>query len=656
MVLCIASPTTIFAQETSTTLSESLLNLIVVSASRFNESFREVTSNITVISGEEIDSSSTNTLDDLFIQKGFKISKNPGGSLSTIQIRGFSTDAHGNDLGSHVLIVINGRRIATGNSSMISLANVDHIEIIRGPAAVQFGASAMGGVVNIITKKGVGQPFHALLSAEGGSYDTFKALARLSGSYENFDIATAFNFITQGNMKTGAGVEFANSDFKTYAFSLETGYTFEELHRIGLSLNYFDSPDTGSPGYYPQNDSDIAARVDKNNFAMALDYTGSTADNRFSWTAMFSHGVDNREYIDTRGLEETSTYKVISNLANAQLTFNQDIFTITGGIDYLHYDSTSNEAALSAHGSKYSNFAPFLIAKIRLLEEKLILSLGGRYDFFTIDLEDTGKHTDKNHFSPSIGIAYLPIENLKIRAHYTKGFALPTDSQLGANFIYSYYGTNYYYIGNENLAPEYSDSYEFGIDVFNNYADFEITYFWNKTRNFISTSRYLIDGPNWYYTYINNDIAYRSGVEIAAAIDIGGLLDQNFVLKPSLSLTHFFTFKTRTTPTSLFQPITGVPENAIAFNLFFKHPESDFMANLSISRFTNQLTATTGAHLSYTTVDLVLQKRLLDFNQFGKLSARVSVNNFTNEDFRTNNSAGYMMPGRRIYGGLIYEY
>jgi vitamin B12 transporter len=297
-----------------------------------------------------------------------------------------------------------------------------------------------------------------------------------------------------------------------------------------------------------------------------------------------------------------------------------------------------------------------LIAKFRLLEEKLILSLGGRYDIFKIDLEDTGRHTDKNHFSPSIGIAYLPIENLKIRAHYTKGFALPTDSQLGANFIYSYYGTNYHYIGNENLEPESSDSYEVGIDVFNNFADFEITYFWNKTRNFISPFLYLIDGSDRYYTYINNDIAYRSGVEIAAAIDIGGLLDQNFVLKPSLSLTHFFTFKTRATPTARFNPITGIPENAIAVNLFFKHPESDFMANLSISRFTNQINNINGTHMSYTTADLVVQKRLVDFDQFGKLSARVSINNLTNQFFRTNTTAGYNMAGRRIYGGLIYEY
>jgi vitamin B12 transporter len=135
--------------------ADSALSTLVVTASRTAEEFREVTSNISVITEEEIESAPASELYQILMQKGIKVQRTNGG-LATVQIRGFITDEHGNDLGSHVLLLLNGRRMGTGNIGILGLANVERIEIIRGPAGVQYGAAAMGGVVNIITKKGHG--------------------------------------------------------------------------------------------------------------------------------------------------------------------------------------------------------------------------------------------------------------------------------------------------------------------------------------------------------------------------------------------------------------------------------------------------------------------------------------------------------------------
>jgi vitamin B12 transporter len=614
-----------------------------------------VSSNITVITSEEIESTSSITLDELLFKKGFKIIRYPGGSLSTIQIRGFSTDAHGNDLGSHVLIVLNGRRIATGNSSMVALANVERVEIIRGPAAVQYGASAMGGVVNIITRKGVGQPFKALISATGGSFDSFNGNARFSGSNQNFDFSGGFRYDSQGNVKAGHGLEFLNSDYKTYAVTMGAGYTFEDVHRVGVDINYFANPDGGSPGTYPQSNSAKSDRIDKTNLSIGLNYEGATPDNRFTWQGVYAYGKDERDYKNIWGLSETSEYDVNSHIANGLVTYHAKMLDLTVGIDYLKYELSSNEVALASHGSVYSDLAGFAIAKLKFLQDSVIVSLGGRYDSYSIKLKDTGKNSKTTNFAPSVGVVYLPFDFLKFRAHFAEAFAMPTEGQLGSNFIYG----NYKYVGNPNLSPETSTTYEAGVDLMGSFSNISATYFFIKSKNFIGN--YSLGTVDGYLTtsYRNNDVAYRSGLEIQGGIDFGALFDKDFSLKTTVNYTHFFTSKTRNRPTDPYTPILlGLPKDALTFAVYFKHYNSDFMVNVSTNFIGKQSNSTSATNppTSYTTYDLVLQKRIWQFKDSGKISARVEVNNISDKLYATNTTRTYYMPGRNFHAALVYEY
>jgi vitamin B12 transporter len=96
------------------------------------------------------------------------IQKYPG-TLTAVGIRGFRTDSHGNDLQGKVLVLLDGRRSGTGNVAKILTQNLERIEIIRGPGAVQYGSAGMGGVVNIITRKGTDNGMQVSVGA--GSYD-----------------------------------------------------------------------------------------------------------------------------------------------------------------------------------------------------------------------------------------------------------------------------------------------------------------------------------------------------------------------------------------------------------------------------------------------------------------------------------------------------
>ncbi|MBW2648890.1 MAG: TonB-dependent receptor, partial [Deltaproteobacteria bacterium] len=147
----IVSSIPVYAQEGSDSVT---MEEVVVTAGRVKEKKKEITTNATIIDEEEIKNSSATDLGDLLAEKGIgHIHKYPGISTS-VGIRGFRTDATGVDLAGKVLILLNGRRAGTGNAAKIMTKNVERVEIIRGPASVQYGSAAMGGVVNVITKQG----------------------------------------------------------------------------------------------------------------------------------------------------------------------------------------------------------------------------------------------------------------------------------------------------------------------------------------------------------------------------------------------------------------------------------------------------------------------------------------------------------------------
>ncbi|MBW2120189.1 MAG: TonB-dependent receptor, partial [Deltaproteobacteria bacterium] len=114
----------------------STMDEVVVSAGRVEEKKKELTSNVLIIDEEEIKNSSARDVGDLLAEKGIgHIQKYPG-ALTSFGIRGFRTEAHGNDLKGHVLVLLNGHRAATGNVAKLMTRNIERIEIIRGPASV----------------------------------------------------------------------------------------------------------------------------------------------------------------------------------------------------------------------------------------------------------------------------------------------------------------------------------------------------------------------------------------------------------------------------------------------------------------------------------------------------------------------------------------
>jgi len=165
-VVLFVVPSVMSAQEAG----EEKIEEIVVTATRIETPTREVGSSITVITDQEIkEKQKTTVLEVLRSVPGLDVVQSGGpGRTTSVFIRGAKSE--------HTLVLIDGIElndpISTGRSydfADLTTDNIERIEIIRGPQSTLYGSDAIGGVINIITKKGKGKP-SGFASVEGGSF------------------------------------------------------------------------------------------------------------------------------------------------------------------------------------------------------------------------------------------------------------------------------------------------------------------------------------------------------------------------------------------------------------------------------------------------------------------------------------------------------
>ncbi len=135
---------------------------VVVTATGRPEEVTKIAGTIQVIDGAKITKSTAKSVTDLLAENsvGFMSEWTAGQTL--LNIRGAATEGQGRDFKSEVLILINGHRAGTANISKLSTADIERIEIVRGPSSVIYGSANMGGVVNIILKTGRTAPGNLL--------------------------------------------------------------------------------------------------------------------------------------------------------------------------------------------------------------------------------------------------------------------------------------------------------------------------------------------------------------------------------------------------------------------------------------------------------------------------------------------------------------
>jgi vitamin B12 transporter len=665
------------------------LDTVVVTAGRRAETVREVTSNITVINSATIERSTAIELGELLRQQGFQTySAGAGGATTTVYIRGMGSSSMGVDATNYFsLLLLNGHRTGNLDVGLINLANIDRIEIIRGPAAVQYGTTALGGVINVITKRGEG-PLSGSLEVGAGSVIRHKESVSLSGAYSGFDFAFGGTFASLADYRTGAGNIWRNNSVKDkYGIDADFGYSFMDTHRIGFHVNYNVVNDGRAPGGGYPTTKDYPYKFgnnDNKNYTGVLAYEGATPDKTLSWALSYVKG---RDVHDSQGFADPSdpsstywgpaplypeinyiTHNVLKlEQIQAQVTYDDlGLLSFTTGIDYSE-QKTQMGYSLTLPTTSLKNYAFYALGKVRLAGNRLIFSLGGREDKFKMSTTDVSSKHSSTKFTPAFGVAYSPFEFLKFRANYAEGYSLPNSQQ--------WVGDGGVYLPSPDLKPQETKTIEFGADVSWNFIDGSLTYFNTDYKNKFMSFDTGIPRPagGTYMRFRNLEGARIAGLELDFRADLGAALNQDFSLTPYVTMTWLSKRKVKD-PTVATHPdhkdlLPYTPRYMFTYGITFDYPEINLTSSLNARYF--------GAYVGqnfddpilsgpplyvfpwtmgggFTVVDFSVSKRIWDFQDKGHLTLKVDIGNLLDYDY--GYTMNYPLPGRNFYAGVVYDF
>ncbi|MDR1039143.1 MAG: TonB-dependent receptor [Deltaproteobacteria bacterium] len=405
-----------------------------------------------------------------------------------------------------------------------------------------------------------------------------------------------------------------------------------------------------------------------------LSYTGSTADKAWSWLVNYTFAKN--KSVSTRFEDANDPYQsyyaikypfsygnsvdiVDMDQIQAQLTYDHRLFSLTGGFDYMVYDGRSGTKDEVEPSFKHKDVAGYLMGKLRLLDGKLIFTAGGRWDAFKLtNFEDDG-YSEKN-FAPSFGIAYSPVDFLKLRAQYSEGFSVP-------NYFQLFGGYGGWYVPNLDLKPQQNKTIEFGADVEVANITGSVTYFISQFKNKFVTVQ---TGP-FQSQYRNLGSTTLAGLEMYLSYDIGKALGQEFSLSPYVNLTWMTEAKNKDTVNYVPQApneLPNIPDLLVSYGISFEYPSVHLSARLNANYFGKEwrqdwedptYLATGGDPPwertgGFTVVDLSVSKRILDFEDKGYLQLDAKVGNVL--DTAKAYNPVVVIPGRNFFLSLSYNY
>jgi vitamin B12 transporter len=210
---------------------------VVVSATRFDIPLDQSPASVSVIPSEDIEQKQIQRVSDALREvPGLSVVQTgTAGQLTSVFMRGLPSQ--------DMQVLLNGIPINQGLAGQFDFANlttddIDRIEVVRGPQSTIYGPRALAGVVQIFTKQGSGPP-GITLSAEGGSYDTFRESLQSDGKIGEFDYSIGASRLDTDNARP-------NNNYRNTAGIADIGWSPNEALRIGGLFTYSLS-DTGNP-------------------------------------------------------------------------------------------------------------------------------------------------------------------------------------------------------------------------------------------------------------------------------------------------------------------------------------------------------------------------------------------------------------------------
>ncbi len=632
---------------------------VVVSATKTPLSAKQVTSAVEVINGEELERIKLKTvIDALRLAQGvFATSSGGPGTEATVKMRGA--------FARHTLVLIDGVIVnspTTGSYNFADLTsdNIDRIEILRGAQSMLYGSDAIGGVINIYTKRGVGKPKVGAF-VEYGSFATFREGGRVSGSKGPFDFSASVSrwdtsSFSAINYRRGA---FERDGFHNWQVSTKLGVALPRDGRAEFNLRWYDSrtsfdgfADSGAP-------ADIfGARSTTRNLILngmweqpltswwTTKLTLSQANERLlSQSGAVGFNLNTRQFItaspascfpnfDMCFTPFSSDLEILNRRLEWQNNFQIGKFVLlTAGYQLRREEADSAGFFGAAQPSRIiSSNAGFAQAQVNLWD-RLFLTAGGRHDSYNT-FEDATTYRVTGGYS-------VKETGTKFRGSYASGFKAPTMNDL---FFQSF--------GNPNLKPEKSLSMDLGIEqsLFNDRLQLSAGYFWNRFRNLIqfASGGTLCPPVTFGFCPINVADAKTQGWEFAFKLNVF----KGFDLRGQYTHTLTRAFDTAEYPLGGDKRLPRWPVNQATVGFTYQ-PIEALTLNVDyrfVGARNNNLSNSSSQQLGvFNLVDLSAS-----YDITKNWQAYVRVDNLFNEDYEEVFTFG--RPIRSIFGGVRMNY
>ena len=461
---------------------------VVVTATRTETPETEIGSAITVVTAKDIaDKNINNVADALRTVPGLDVVRTGAvGQQTSVFMRGANSN--------HTLVLVDGVEMNDPSSptgafdfAFLQTDNIERIEVVRGAASAAFGSDAIGGVINVITKKGKGK-IKLTGVAEGGSYGTWKTGGNISGGTERI------NYSFDASRLETAGFSSADKNlgnvlpngYRNTNLSGRAGYKITEALDLGVTLRYGEGKsfldNGGGKGADDPNSYGRFNELFTRGFGHLKLFDGF-------WEQTVGVAYSRTDRINNNAIDSLNNFSsAATNLGEKVKLDYQNIFhvhktnTVMLGIEE-EADSLSSSANSDYPAWSYSSSASiplktmntlgyYLQDQIKLFDRSFT-TLGVRYD----DNNRFGGHETWR----ANELYTIKETSTRLKSSYGTGFKAPTLNQLYDTI----YGT-----GNLNLKPETSRGWDVGVeqDVFKKFSTLGFSYFENAFDNLIQAN------------------------------------------------------------------------------------------------------------------------------------------------------------------------
>jgi iron complex outermembrane receptor protein len=471
-------------------------------------------------------------------------------------------------------------------------SDVEKVEVIRGPASILYGSNAMGGVINIITRKQTEEGLHGNTHFMYGSYNTQKYMA--SGGYKKNGFLV---FASVNHDKTDGHRD--HSDFNITNGYLKLGYNINNNLDIStdFSLAHFNAADPGP---------DTSDALPGNNLNVTRGYWAMTLNNNFgqyAGTVKLFYNFGEHKISD--GFHSNDKNYGL-NISETLKLFRGNNFTFGG--DYLIY---GGKAENEIYGSFITDTAIYDAGIYGFMQQTLLKNLT-----LNAGLRLQKHKIYGNRWIPAGGFAWKALENTTWKFSVSKGFRSPTIREL---FVWNH---------NINLKPETAVSYETGVlqSFYGHRLKLELV-------GFAVNGKDLIISVPMKGLQNAGQIANR-GIEFAA----GAEPLENLSFDLTYSYTHMKT------------PVYATPKHNFFADVNYRFKKLGAMISIQhINRLDTDPSPESESFETYTLLNSKVSYRLLSW-------CDLFVNAENILDRKYANNIYYPMPGITVFGGLKMKF